>query len=35
VSKSKEVIDKLKGTGWLSAAIDKVENRLHEQKAVT
>ncbi len=29
-----EVIDKEKGEGWLSAAFDEAENRLHVQKAV-
>jgi len=29
-----EVIDKTKGKGWLSAAFDEAENRLHVQKAV-
>lgn len=29
-----EVIDKTEGTGWLSAAFDEAENRLHVQKAV-
>jgi len=29
-----EVIDKTSGTGWLSAAFDEAENRLHVQKAV-
>ena len=28
------VIDKTSGTGWLSAAFDEAENRLHVQKAV-
>jgi len=29
-----DVIDKTSGTGWLSAAFDEAENRLHVQKAV-
>lgn len=29
-----DVIDKTEGTGWLSAAFDEAENRLHVQKAV-
>jgi N-acetylornithine carbamoyltransferase len=29
-----EVIDKTSGSGWLSAAFDEAENRLHVQKAV-
>jgi N-acetylornithine carbamoyltransferase len=29
-----EVIDKTAGSGWLSAAFDQAENRLHVQKAV-
>jgi N-acetylornithine carbamoyltransferase len=29
-----EVIDKTSGKGWLSAAFDEAENRLHVQKAV-
>jgi ornithine carbamoyltransferase len=29
-----EVIDKTSGNGWLSAAFDEAENRLHVQKAV-
>lgn len=29
-----EVIDKTEGSGWLSAAFDEAENRLHVQKAV-
>jgi len=29
-----DVIDKTKGSGWLSAAFDEAENRLHVQKAV-
>jgi ornithine carbamoyltransferase len=29
-----DVIDKTKGEGWLSAAFDEAENRLHVQKAV-
>jgi N-acetylornithine carbamoyltransferase len=29
-----EVIDKTSGSGWLSAAFDQAENRLHVQKAV-
>jgi N-acetylornithine carbamoyltransferase len=28
------VIDKTSGTGWLSAAFDEAENRMHVQKAV-
>jgi N-acetylornithine carbamoyltransferase len=31
---SNEVIDKTSGNGWLSAAFDEAENRLHVQKAV-
>jgi N-acetylornithine carbamoyltransferase len=29
-----DVIDKTSGSGWLSAAFDEAENRLHVQKAV-
>jgi ornithine carbamoyltransferase len=29
-----DVIDKTEGSGWLSAAFDEAENRLHVQKAV-
>lgn len=29
-----DVIDKTSGAGWLSAAFDQAENRLHVQKAV-
>ena len=29
-----EVVDKTSGDGWLSAAFDEAENRLHVQKAV-
>jgi len=29
-----DVIDKTDGTGWVSAAFDEAENRLHVQKAV-
>lgn len=31
---SNEVIDKTSGSGWLSAAFDEAENRLHVQKAI-
>lgn len=31
---SNEVIDKTSGSGWLSAAFDEAENRLHVEKAV-
>ena len=29
-----DVLDKLTGDGWTSAAFDEAENRLHAQKAV-
>ena len=31
---TKDVLDKLSGDGWTSAAFDEAENRLRVQKAV-